>query len=444
MKPLIGIWQLVMLVALLLWPVHNMVLALLGEYRRRSRWPPAADNASCLFWLVIPALNEERVIANTVRAALELDSSRTPVRVVVVDDASDDGTAVVLDAFSDPRLYVLRRELPHARQGKGEALNAAYRMIRAEAAREGTVARTVFGVIDGDGRAAPGCLAEVASFLAEPGVGAVQTRVRIHNRTRLLGLLQDIEFACVAGASQVLRDLDGSVGLGGNGQFVQLAALLQFGDAPWSRCLVEDLELGLRLHLAGAKIRYTRRATITQQAVTDPARLFRQRTRWALGNLQCLPHVWKLVASRRVGSIGLLDFLQYLITPWLTVPVSVVVIGILATSISGILGGYSIPVLVAAGQSLWRALALWLAMAVIPGLLWGTIHRLSVGDEPYWRGLLAGLIYPGFLLLGVAATWYALYRYLTGQDQWDKTDRVVERPVLVPSVNEDQGGYRVG
>ena len=74
--------------------------------------------------------------------------------------------------------------------------------------------RVVLSVIDADGRGSANILAEVAAALADPAVGAVQCRVRIHNREALLGAVQDLESGCVADASQVLRLRLGSVGLG--------------------------------------------------------------------------------------------------------------------------------------------------------------------------------------------------------------------------------------
>src|SRR5438094_674417 len=84
------------------------------------------------------------------------------------------------------------------------------------------------------GGAEPHRLTEVRRFMVDPGVGAVQCRVRIHNRDRLLGAVQDLEFGCIANASQVLRDRFGTVGLGGNGQFARLSVLATLGDEPWS------------------------------------------------------------------------------------------------------------------------------------------------------------------------------------------------------------------
>jgi 1,2-diacylglycerol 3-beta-glucosyltransferase len=348
-----------LLVLLLAWPLYNLMLVsctLTAAKPVRVADRPTAHVRN--YWIVIPALNEEKVIANTVSAALALHRPRTPVRVLVVDDASDDRTAAILEGIQNPRLHVLRRELPAARNGKGEALNAAYNWIRCRADVESAINSTIIGVIDGDGRGSDGLLDVVDALFDDRQVGAVQCRVRIHNRQRMLGLLQDIEFTCVANASQMLRDMVDSVGMGGNGQFTRLAELFRFGDRPWSRCLVEDLELGLRLHLNGVRIRYSRSATITQQAVVDPKRLLRQRTRWAQGNLQCAGYLKQLLRSRQVGSMGLLDYLHYLVAPWLVVPMSLLIGATAVATLVLIAVGSSFR-LVASGDELFAALMMW-------------------------------------------------------------------------------------
>ena len=414
-------WAGLMLGLLLLWPGYNLALTVFAWWRPRPTRLAAAVPGAVSFWIVIPALNEERVVAATVRSALALDRPDTPLRVLVVDDGSDDATPDILDDIIDPRLHVLRRDPPRARTGKGEALNAAFRYIRAESRRDGSYDRCVLGVIDGDGRGTPGMLGEIVRYFADPTVAGVQCRVRIHNRDRLLAFLQDLEFSCVADAAQSMRDPLGSAELGGNGQFVRLRSLDRLGPSPWSRCLVEDLELGLRLHLAGERIRYASHVTITQQGLVDVPRMIRQRTRWSQGNLQCLRYVPRLVACPAVSGPALLEFLYYLLTPWLIAPLSIVVAGMVGLTLVGLTG------LLGATPGL-PALALWLVAFVLPGLLWGLVHRLRHGDEPLHRTLLVGLIYPVFLLIGVVAAWRALGRHLSGRHTWAKTDRLVEEP----------------
>ncbi|MBN9743507.1 N-acetyl-glucosamine transferase [Amycolatopsis sp. A1MSW2902] len=418
-----------MLVLLLWWPVQNLALAFFAwrTPRRPSTATAASDRTTQLqFWIIIPALNEERVIERTVRSALELGDADTPVRVLVVDDGSDDSTARVVSGIDHPHLHVMRREAPYARQGKGEALNAGYRYVAGVARSEQTRMQTVVGVIDGDGRGSDGLLREVAALLRERGVGAVQCRVRIHNRRKLLGLLQDLEFGVVADASQSLRDLLGSVGMGGNGQFTRLPVLEKFHPSPWTDCLVEDLELGLRLHLAGIRIRYTQRAWVTQQGLEDIRRLLRQRTRWAQGNLQCARHLRALAVSKFVAGAGLLDFLVYLVMPWLTVPASLFSAALAVLVPVTLLTGGTMGGLVAAASAAPLAAGLWLAALVAPGLMWALVFWIRRRDEPLRRAALAGLAYPGFLLLGVAATWRAVFRIATRRNKWTKTERLAE------------------
>lgn len=411
-----------MLAALLFWPAYNIALVVLMGLRRsgRRRSPSAWQRYPLTYWIIIPALNEERVVANTVASALALDSQFARVRVLVVDDGSDDATPQVLAQIDDSRLEVLTRVAPHARQGKGEALNAAFRLVRERAEEEGITASSVVGIIDGDGRGKPGMLSVVSAYFADRSVGAVQCRVRIHNRHHLLAMVQDVEFACVVDACQNLRDMIGTVGLGGNGQFVRLTVLRRLGDAPWTSCLVEDLDLGLRVHMQGLRIRYAPEAAITQQGLTDVRRLVRQRTRWTQGNLQCVHHLRALTTSRFVSTLSLPEFFQYLLTPWLLVPSSVLI---------AVTFLVALPVLETLSSGL---ILLWLGALLGPGLLWGVLHWLRYREDPFWRSLLAGLLYPTYLLLGVVSAWRALARLFLKRGSWAKTDRLAERPTSVP------------
>jgi 1,2-diacylglycerol 3-beta-glucosyltransferase len=428
-----------MLVLLLLWPGYNLVLTVFAWWRPRPAKVADERSTPTPFWILIPALNEERVVRATVRGALALDHPDTPVRVLVVDDGSDDATPAVLASITDPRLHVLRRNAPNARQGKGEALNAGYAFVRDVTRREGTFDDCVLGVIDGDGRGTPGMLGEVVRYFADRRVAGVQCRVRIHNRHKLLAFLQDLEFSCVADASQSLRDALGSAELGGNGQFVRLSALAGLGDAPWSNCLVEDLELGLRLHVSGQRIRYATNATITQQGLVDVRRMLRQRARWGQGNLQCVRFVPRLVAAPSVSGLALLEFLYYLLAPWLIGPASLLVVGLLALTATGMVTGDNFGGVVATGAAAPWSLALWLAAFLVPGLVWGIVHRVRHGDEPLHRALLVGLVYPGFLMIGALATWRALGRHMRKRNAWAKTERLVEDTLADVSTKDSAG-----
>jgi cellulose synthase/poly-beta-1,6-N-acetylglucosamine synthase-like glycosyltransferase len=422
---------LVGLVLLVAWPLYNVALVLYtardnvdaGRHRRCDARTPTGYEPQ-VFWIVVPCLNEERVVGQTIRNALALQGPiGTRTRVLVVDDGSDDGTPAVIATVDDPDLHVLRRTLPNARKGKGEALNAAFRYIRQQTADNGDApARVAVGVIDGDGRGSANMLVKVSRAMRDAEVGGVQCRVRIHNRDRVLAAVQDMEFACIANASQLMRNSLGTVGLGGNGQFVRLSALNLLGDAPWSSCLVEDLELGLRLHLAGVRIRYTSRAAVTQQGLVDVRRLLRQRTRWAQGNLQCIRYVPKLYKAPHISNAALIEMLYYLLAPWFNAVGTVGMTAVTGYSLWRMADGST----TGSGFQLVATVGVWLAAMVVPFLTWGVLHRLQLRDEKLSRCLLAGLCYPAFLLLGLLSTYRAIGRQIARRNAWAKTERLAE------------------
>lgn len=388
--------------------------------RARYAVPEAAPDG--LRWvLVVAALNEELVIGPTVTSLVALGDE---VMIVVVDDGSDDATAEVATSVSD-RVVVLRRQVPEARQGKGAALNAAYAHVVEVARREGwDPARVVVGVVDGDGRLGPDAVSRVGRYFADPGVGAVQVQVRISNRSMgWLARIQDYEFLTFSSLTQMAREHLGSVGLGGNGQFTRLSALMEVdeGGGPWGGCLTEDLDLGIRLVLAGWENRFTTDVEVRQQGLTSVRRVVRQRTRWMQGHLQCWRHLRALWASS-LPTRTVLDMSWYLLGPALFVVLSVafgVVVAVTAVAVAA----YAV-----LGHGLmvtWWALVPY-GLAFGPGLLFAFAYRKRAGDIGVVGTVLLAHVLWAYNYLWYLATWRALGRIVLRRSGWVKTARLVE------------------
>ncbi len=287
--------------------------------RRAARGAARPSDPDALRWVfIVPALNEEVTIRDSVERLLALELRWR--RIVVVDDGSDDGTEAMLAGISHPDLQVLRRDPPHAREGKAEALNHAYRHLDGLLGDEDR-GLVVVVIVDADGRLSPDAPRYVAGHLAEADVGGIQALVRIYNRHRLLGWFQDIEFSIYGHLFQAGRNRLGTAGMGGNGQFNRLAALDDIADdrGPWRDRLTEDQDLGLRMIAAGWQGRQELRATVDQQGLNHLRPLFRQRTRWAQGNVQAMgliDDVWRAP----LGLWARLELFLYLFTPvWQTI-----------------------------------------------------------------------------------------------------------------------------
>jgi cellulose synthase/poly-beta-1,6-N-acetylglucosamine synthase-like glycosyltransferase len=401
----------------LLYVVHLFALS----RRRRPDQLPAPE---LLFVFVIPCLNEERVIGGTLDSLLALGDDHV---VLVVDDASDDTTGEIVRSYDPRRVQLLRRELPAARRGKGDALNAAYRYLRSSELIAGCPReQVVISVFDADGRIAPEALTAVGSQFRDPRSGAVQIGVEMRNAdTNLLARLQDMEFTVFTEIFQRARARLGSVGLGGNGQFVRLLALESLGDEPWSECLTEDLDLGVRLLVGGWKNHYCPTASVNQQAVTSLPRWLRQRARWFQGHLQC----WRLlpmIIRSPLPMRSVADMVWYL-----TLPAAVLI-----TPIAGlpVIAATLTVLAVAPGDVVRLALA-------DHGLVLLSVYVLSFGQSylcayVYWirgrvgvgRALLLAHVFEAYSHLWLIAGWWAVWNVLRRRRSWAKTDRLAELP----------------
>jgi cellulose synthase/poly-beta-1,6-N-acetylglucosamine synthase-like glycosyltransferase len=382
--------------------------------------PVSVDPSGRMFIFMLPCLNEERVVKASLDRLLGL-----PYRdfaVLVIDDASDDATAAIVGAVDDERVHLVRREAPAAREGKGEALNAGIRhILRSGLLQDKDPADVIVCVLDADGRLEPEAPEAVAPMFDDPTVAGVQIGVRINNRfTNLLARMQDVEFVVYTELFQRGRRHFGSVGLGGNGQFMRLIALLEFGDAPWSRSLTEDLDLGVRLLTHGWRNDVCPSVFVHQQGVEDLPRLIRQRTRWFQGHLQS----WTLIPRvlRGVPHRARPDLLYHLTSPFLLLIASLLTLSLIfavaAVAVAG-LRGYS------PGLS-WMAMAYLLVGA--PAAVVGTVYRDVERDTriSLWQGILLGHVYVVYGLIWYVSGWWAVWRVIRRQRGWSKTARNIE------------------
>jgi cellulose synthase/poly-beta-1,6-N-acetylglucosamine synthase-like glycosyltransferase len=411
--------------------------------RYRPRYP---GDARTLDWhLFVPALNEERVVGGTIDY---LRATFPDAHVWVIDDDSEDSTSSIVGmrAWADPMVHLVRRYLPEARTGKGDALNAAYQALNEWLPTDANLGRAIIGVIDADGRPAPNCLdvCAGATLFGNPRVGSVQVVVRMMNagerrpfprRGRLVNALgqalvrmQDLEFRVPISAIQVTRRITRSVGLGGNGQFTRLSALDEVADSwgPWRGALLEDYELSLHLMLAGHLNEYTQDTCVDQEGLPDVKRLIRQRTRWGQGTMQCGAYLGQLWTSRHVSKIGALEATYYLLQPWLQlvgtfvypVPAIVFVANYLA-------GPAAMKAWVVQGG--WMILVFYVVVGLGPFVLWGPLYRRRC--EPgigIIRALALGVGYSLFVLIFYVTSWRAFFRIVRRRSEWFKTQRNAE------------------
>jgi 1,2-diacylglycerol 3-beta-glucosyltransferase len=375
-----------------------------GERRRR------------LYVFMLACLNEEKVIAASLERITALSGE---YHVLVIDDASDDRTAEIVRNVRSPRVELYQRVLPDARRGKGAALNAGLRHLRRSAVVNNYDPQDVIiCVVDADGRLDAHVLEEVDPHFDDSTTGAVQVGVRMYNRKRgLLPLLQDMEFVVYGEIFQLARRHIGSVGMGGNGQFMRLSALDSLPGSAWSDCLTEDLDLGVRLLAAGWTNVHCPTAAVHQQAVLSLGRLLRQRSRWFQGHMQAarlVPLILREVPARPAA-----DLIYHLSSPVLLLLTSLLPVSFLVA-----LGGAALAsvqhghVLISPWWLPWfYGLTFGIAVA------YAYVYRKREKEIGVVAALLLGHVYVIYGYIWFVSGWWALARTIRRKQGWLKTAR---------------------
>ena len=234
--------------------------------------------------VLVPAHNEERVIAGCLEALLAADYPDDRMRIVPIDDRSTDGTAGII---ADYQMRHPGRIHPFFRKsgmcGKSAALKDALRFAEGE----------VVMVFDADYVPNRGLLKRLVAPFFDPEVGAVMGRVVPANVSRnVLTRLLDIERSAGYQVDQQARMNMALVPqFGGTVGGVRRSAMEAVGG--WDEMmLTEDTDMTFRLLMHGWKVVYTNRSECHEEVPEEwPVRI-RQVKRWARGHNQVLARYW--------------------------------------------------------------------------------------------------------------------------------------------------------
>ncbi len=251
---------------------HN--LKSLKEQREVARLPLDFPKVSVL----VPAHNEEKVIATTLRSMLALDYPRDKLEIMVVNDGSTDRTETIVEeiANNDGRVKLYNVAVGEGGRGKSRALNLGLKQSTA-----GYIA-----VYDADNTPEPSSLKYLmAQLLLHPELGAVLGKFRTVNRKKnLLTRFINVETLSFQSILQAGRwKLFRVATLPGTNFIVRRNLLEQLGG--WDEgAITEDSELSIRIYMEGQRIKYVPYAVTYEQEPEKWKVWAGQRTRWVRGN----------------------------------------------------------------------------------------------------------------------------------------------------------------
>jgi cellulose synthase/poly-beta-1,6-N-acetylglucosamine synthase-like glycosyltransferase len=356
----------------LAWTTYLGGLAVLS---RENPVPALAEPPKTRFDVIVPAHDEEIGIAATVESLLAVDYPTELRRVLVVADNCRDATAA---RAREAGAIVLERTNASLR-GKGYALEFAFE----RSLRDGLADAVV--VVDADTLVTPNLLRAFAARFVR-GARAVQAEYGVANRTASWRTrLMHIAFTLFHGVRSRARERLGvSAGLRGNGMAFASTLLKEVPHDAFS--VVEDLEYGIRLGLAGHRVEYAGEAQVFGQMVGSEHASRSQRRRWEGGRWTIArQQAPKLVTEGlRLRSLLLLDLAADLTVPPLTYVVFATMTGFLAAAIWVLVGHGAGWILVpwgvaVAGLAAYVVRGVWMARVgprAVLDLLWAPVYMV--------------------------------------------------------------------
>ncbi|MGH8419473.1 MAG: glycosyltransferase [Pseudomonas sp.] len=253
---------------------------------------PTAHSMPCRtpeICVLIPCFNEEKVLEATVIAILQSRNVRLS-RVICIDDGSTDGTLALMHKLSEVYRDPLRI-VAMANGGKAMALNKGLSEVNTP----------LFVCVDADTLVFPETLSRLSRTLLSTGAAAVAGHVVVgggkHDSWIHNAQIGDYETAAniERRVLSTLRWLPVVPGAAGAFLTEAVRALGGFSNST----MTEDTHLTMQLLLAGHDVRHQSEAPAMTEVPNTIAHLYKQRLRWATGEIQVVIRTAKPAMSQR-------------------------------------------------------------------------------------------------------------------------------------------------
>ena len=395
-----------------------------GDYDKEEETQPLAAPYYS-FSAIVPCKHEKYAIADTLRAMQRINYPEEKKEIlVVIHEDSDDGTIGVVEKTiaelqtDNIRLVTYNAEPVNKPHGLNEALAEA---------RGDYVA-----IFDAEDETHPDIFAFVNDELLKSDADVVQSGVQLMDyESSWFSTFNVLEYYFWFKSSLHFYVSQEVVPLGGVGVFFRRTLLERVGG--WdTTCLTEDAEIGMRLSRAGAhfSVIYDPKYSTREETPPTIMSFIKQRTRWAQGFLQVLSRggYWHLP---KLGQ----RFLALYILAW---PLLLPMLFLLLPLGVSLIFFVSLAPMVAVIANV--SLLLFSMFIVVQVLGFYEFCRDYGFKFSLRRALLVVLLFYPYTVLLVIASIRAVYRHLTQQSSWEKTEhtnahRAQQAPILAPGLS---------
>jgi cellulose synthase/poly-beta-1,6-N-acetylglucosamine synthase-like glycosyltransferase len=252
----------------------SLFLLIYFQFRKDLfQYPESSKQYSISF--IVPAYNEEKTIADTIRHIFDINYKNI-LEVIVVNDKSSDNTINIIKQLTKkyPKIKVLDNK---ENLGKAGSLNRALNISKGE----------LVAVVDADSYPEKESINKMIGFFEDEKVGAVTCPVLSRNRNKFFEKLQAIEYKVIAFSRKLLDYVDAIYVTPGPLALYRRKALIEIKGFD-TKNLTEDIEATWHLTRDGWGRRMCLSTNVTTTVPTKFKDWFVQRRRWNIGGLQCI------------------------------------------------------------------------------------------------------------------------------------------------------------
>jgi len=218
--------------------------------------------------ILIPAYNEEKTIADTIKKVKEMEYPKK-FEIIVINDGSTDNTSEIAKKFKGVKV------IDKTNGGKANALNLGLKYAKGK----------IIAVVDADSYPGKKSLINAVPFFKEKNVAAVTTSIFVKNPKNIIERLQRIEYIMIVWARKLLESIDSVYATPGVLSLYRKSALKKVGGFD-EKNLTEDIEIAWRLIYNGYKIKMSLNSENETKVPNNMRDWWKQRLRWNVGGLQ--------------------------------------------------------------------------------------------------------------------------------------------------------------
>lgn len=363
--------------------------------------------------IMVPAHNEGVVISKTVESLLALDYPHDRYEIIVINDNSSDNSAELLGEIQrrNPQrnLIIINTDAVTGGKGKSNALNIGFARSRGE----------LIAIYDADNTPERTALKYlVAEIINDSTLGAVIGKFRTRNRdatllTRFINI-ETLSFQWMAQAGRwklfKLCTIPGT-------NFIMRRSIVESIGGWDVKAIAEDTEISFRIYMMGYRIKFQPKSVTWEQEPQTVKVWFKQRTRWAKGNIYVIVKNLPLLFDRKAAKIRF-DILYY-VSIYFLLLISLVTSDVLLVLHAM---GYVHTTIAGLSSFLWLLAIVLFVVGIFVTL---TTEKGEMSLSNLWIILL---MYVSYCQLWMVVAAYGLYNYLKDvilkrEAKWYKTER---------------------